>query len=159
MAEHLYAHRLAGRAADLLPLYLIVDVAHLLHVQFTGQHADVGKLSIELQCLHIADVELSGEVHLHAYLAAIDHHGDIGGDDSRNAGLTGCVDDGVHRGHVLVIDDGVDGEIGLHAMLVADARDVVKIADVEMIGTVRPHVQLSDTKVYGVGAGLQSCSE
>ncbi len=44
-------------------------------------------------------------------------------------------------------------------MLVADAGNVMKITDVEMIGTVRPHVQLSDTKVYGVGSGLQGSGE
>ena len=133
-----------------------MDMLHLLHVQLTGEDADIGKLAVELQGLDIGDIELRRQVHFHALLAAVDHHGDIGGDDGADTGLHGGVDDLVHRRHVLVVDDRVDSEIGLDAMLVAGLRDLTEVLDGEMVGGMGAHVEFTDSEIDGVGTGLDS---
>jgi len=108
----------------------------LVHVEFTGQHAHVGKPGIELQGLYIGDIELGGEVHLHAHLTAIGHYGHVGGNDGRHAGLLGGIYDLPHGVEVLVVDNGVDGEIALDAVLVAGLGNLVQVVDIKVVGTV-----------------------
>ena len=81
VTEHLDAHGLSAGAADMFLLDVAVDVGHLLHAQLACQHHHVGKLCVELQCLDVRYVELCGEVHLHAHLPAVLHHGNVAGDD------------------------------------------------------------------------------
>ena len=69
MGKHLYADELALRSTDLLGYDLLVYLFHLIHVQLACQYHHIGKLSIELQCLDVGDVELSGKMHLNARLA------------------------------------------------------------------------------------------
>jgi hypothetical protein len=45
-------------------------------------------------------------------------------------------------------------EISLDAVPVAGLCDLVQVVDIEVVGTVRPHVELSDAEVYRVGTGL-----
>ena len=78
MAEHLYAYQLALRTADVLFLYLLVDVRHLIHVQLACQDHNVGKLSVELQSFGVADIELRREMYLHAHLTTVGHYGNVG---------------------------------------------------------------------------------
>ena len=93
-------------------------------------------------------------MHLHAHLAAVSHHGHVGGDDGRHTGSHGGINDLMHRVHVLVVDDGVDRQIGLDAMRTAGRHDVVQVVKVKVIGTVRPHVELTHSKVNKVGTSL-----
>ena len=58
MAEHFYAYGVATWSADVFFFDSMVNFCHLFHVQFAGQYHDIGKLSIEAQSLHIADVQL-----------------------------------------------------------------------------------------------------
>lgn len=58
-------------------------------------------------------------MHLHAFLTAVGHHGHIGSDDSRHAGLHSSIDDRMHRLHILIVDDGVDREIRFDVVLPA----------------------------------------
>jgi len=51
MTEHFDADLLAHRSADVLLLYLLVDVLHLVHVQFTCQYGNIRKACIKLQSL------------------------------------------------------------------------------------------------------------
>ena len=134
VAEHLDADGVAVGTKDVSLRNLRVDVSHLVHVKLTRKHHHVGKLSVELQCLGVADIELCGEMHLHTLLPAVCHHSHVGSDDSRNLRLIGSVDDVVHKLHVLVIDDGVDGKITLHAVLGARGSYLTKVVDGEMIG-------------------------
>ena len=71
MAEHLNAHQLTVGSADVLLLYLLEDISHLVHVQLTCQHHHVGKLSVELQSLSVAYVELCRQMHLLADFTAV----------------------------------------------------------------------------------------
>ena len=120
----------------MLFLYLAIDVGHLLHIQFAGQHHDVGKLGIEAQGLDVRDVQLGGEVNLHAPLAAVGHHGNVAGDDRRDVCLDGGVDNLVHRLDVLTIDDGVDREVCLHATGITLCGNVAQVVNGEVVGRV-----------------------
>ena len=51
MTEHFDTNLLAHRTADVLLLYLLVDVLHLVHVQFTCQYGNICKACIKLQSL------------------------------------------------------------------------------------------------------------
>ena len=134
VAEHLDAHQLALRSADVLLLYLLEDVSHLVHVQLARQDNNVGKLSVELQSLGVADVELRREVNLYAHLTAVAHNSHVGSYHRRDASLLRRVDDLVHQLHILVVDDGVHGEIALHAVLCADGCYLVQVLNSEMVG-------------------------
>ena len=127
VAEHLYAHRLATGPRDVLILYAAVNLCHLVHVEFAGQHSHVGELGIEPQCLGVGNVELRTQVHLHTALSAVAHHGHVGGDDRADASFRGRVDDTAHVGNVGIVDDGVHSEISLHTVLVAGGSDVAQV--------------------------------
>jgi hypothetical protein len=50
------------------------------------------------------------------------------------AGLLGCIDNLVHQGDILAIDDSVDGEVALDAMLIAGGGYLAKVVDSECRG-------------------------
>ena len=159
MAEHLYAHQLALGAAHLLLLDLAVDLCHLVHVELACQHHDIGKLCIKLQGLYVADVELCGEMHLHAHLSAVGHHRHVAGNDRRHLGLMGGIDDLSHGLKVFAVDYGVDGEIALHAVLVAGGGNLLEVVDGEMVCRVGAHVELPNAEIDRVGTGLYRCGQ
>ena len=70
-------------------------------------------------------------MHLLPHLVTIGHHGHIRGDDGRDASLLGSINDLMHQGDVLTIDDGVDGEITLDTVSIALACDIAEIIDGE----------------------------
>ena len=143
----------------MLLLYLAVDVGHLFHLQLAGQHHHVGKLRIELQRLDVRYVQLRGEVYLHTHLAAVGHHGNVAGDDSRNLRLYGSVHYLVHRLDVLTIDNGVHREVRLHACLVARCGNLAQVVNGEVVGRVRAHVQLLHSEIYRPCTSLQRCCQ
>ena len=136
MTEHFNAHQLSVGSADVLLLYLLEDISHLVHVQLACQHHHVGKLSIELQSLSVADVELCRQMNLLSDFTTVRHDSHVRRNDSRNLSLLGSIDYLVHQLHILVVDDGVDGQIALHAVLGTDSSDVVQVVYGEMVGRV-----------------------
>ena len=98
-------------------------------------------------------------MHLHALLAAVGHHGDVAGYDSRYLGLNGGIDNLVHQRDVLAVDDGVYGQVRLHAVLLARGGDLAQVVDGEVVGGVRAHVQLLDAEIHAAGARLECCSQ
>ena len=134
MTEHFDADLLTRRTTDVLFLNLPIDVGHLVEVEFASQDHHIGKLGIELKGLDVRDVQLGGEVNLHATLAAIGHDGNVAGNDSRDMCLDGSIDNLVHQCDILAIDNGVDGEVALHPMLLASSSNLAQIVNREMIG-------------------------
>ena len=159
MAEHLDAHRPAGGACDTVAHDGLVDVVDLLERQFTRHDHDVGHRGIVAHGLGVANVDLRGDVYLDAYRARIGDCRHVAGDDGAHASLAGSVDDAAHIGHVLVVDDGVDREVTLHAALLAPLCYGVKVVDGEVDARLRPHVQALDAEVDGIGTGLPSRRE
>ena len=134
VAEHLDADALPLGTADVLLLDAPMDGSHLVEVEFAGQHYHIGKLGIELQRLDVGDVQLGAQVYLLTNAVAVGHHRHITGDNSRDTGLLGGIDDGVHLFDVLAIDDGVDREIRLDAMISTGLGDLMQVVDGEGIG-------------------------
>ncbi len=93
-------------------------------------------------------------MHLLPDGVAIVHHGHIAGDDCRDAGLLGGIDNLVHQRDVLVVDDGVDRQIGLYTMTVALAGYVAQVVDGKRAGRMGAHVQLLDAEIHRVGSRL-----
>ena len=120
VAEHLDADLLAAGTADVLSLYLAVYLRHLFHVQFTGQHYDIGELCIEAQSLDVRDVQLGRQMHLYSHLSAVLHDCHIAGNDGSDAGLMSCIHNGVHQRDVFAVDDGVHRQVALHTGLPTD---------------------------------------
>ena len=134
MTEHLNTNLLAHRTTDILLLYLFVDMLHLIHIQFTSQHRNISKAGIELQRFRIGDIQLGRKMNLLAHFITIAHHSHITCDDSRDASLFGSIDNLLHRGNIIIIDNGIDGEISLDTMLIAGSSDLTQVIDGKMIG-------------------------
>ena len=154
MTEHLDAHGLSMWTTDILLHYLPVYLRHLVEVQLAGQHHHIGKVGIEAQGLDIGNIELGGEVYLLPYLGAVGHHRHIGGDDGADASLVCGIHHLPHRGHVAIVDDGVEGEIRLDAMFITCQGNLLQVVDGEGISGVRPHVELSDAEIHSIGTRL-----
>ena len=159
MTEHLDADLLTRRAADMLGLHLTPDLGYLIHVKFTRQYHHIGKLRIEPQGLDIRDIQLCGEMYLLPHPVAIGHHGHIRGDDGGDARLFGSIDDLVHQGNILAVDDGVHRQVTLDAMLIAGGGNLLQVVDSERRGRVCPHVQFLDAEIDAVGTCLNSCCQ
>ena len=134
MTEHLNTNLLAHRTTDILLLYLFVDMLHLIHIQFTSQHRNISKAGIELQRFRIGNIQLGRKMNLLAHFITIAHHSHITCDDSRDASLLSSIDNLLHRGNIIIIDNGIDGEISLDTMLIAGSSDLTQVIDGKMIG-------------------------
>ena len=159
VTEHLDTYQLSARTANALFLYLPVYVGHLRHIQFAGQHHDIGKLGIEFQRFDVADVQLGGQVYLLPYLSAVHHDGYVRSYDSGDVGFLGCIYDGTHQRKILAVDDGVYRQIALDAVCGTSLCHFLQVVNGERTGRMRPHVQVFDAEVYGVGSGFDGCGQ
>src|SRR3712207_755388 len=159
VAEHFYADEFSLGATDVLFVDLSVDVGYLIHVQFTCQDHHIGETCVELQGVYVRYIELGREVNLNAHLVAIGHHGHVAGDNGRYVGLFGGVNYLVHRGDVLTVADGIYRKIGLNVMFGAGSGYLPQVVNGEMIGRVRPHIELANAEIHRVGTGLNGGGE
>ena len=154
MAEHFYAYQFPLGAADGLFLYLPVYLRHLVQVEFPGQDHHIREAGVETQSLNVRDIELGGEVNFHSFALAIVHHRYVacyhGGDSRFHGGIYNLA----HGRQVLIVNDRVDGEIGLDAVLRASLGYFPQVRDVEMVGRMGTHIQLSNAEIYRVGSSL-----
>ena len=159
MAEHLDAHQLSAGATHVLLYYLAIYFGHLIHVQLASQHGYIGKLCVKLQRLDVADIQLGTEVHLYPTLAAIYHYGHVRGYHGGDVSLGSSINNLMHGVDVFTIDNGVDGEVRLHAMLLTGGGNLFQIVYGEGVGRVRPHIELADTEINRVGTRLYGSSQ
>lgn len=145
------------RAADILLTDMAVDLRHLFQIQFACQHHHIGKLRIEAQRLHIADVELCAEVHLLPYTAGIAHHRHVRRNHGGNAGLMSGIHDGAHQGYIIVVDDGIYRKITFHPVLVTRPGYLAQIINRKGIRRTGTHVQVLDAEIDRVGTCLYGC--
>ena len=80
---------------------------------------------------------------------------DAGGDRS---GL-GSIDDFAHQAQVFVIDNGIDREVALHAVVTADRGNLMEVFGGEVVGTLGAHIEAFDTEVDGVCACVDGCHQ
>ena len=100
---------------------------HLFQVQFAGEHHDVSPLAVVAYCLAVAHVDLGGNMHLHTDTAGKQDGRHIAGDNGTHLGIASGSDDLAHVVHILVIDNGIDREVTLHAMLAAPCSDGAQV--------------------------------
>ena len=98
-------------------------------------------------------------MYLDAHVVAVGHHGHVGGYHGGDMGLAGGVYYLVHGGYVVIVDDGVDGEVGLDAMAVARGGYVVQVGYGKVVSRVRPHIQLPNAEIDRACSGLYGSSE
>ena len=79
--------------------------------------------------------------------------------DGFRFGLMGGIDDLSHGLKVLAVDYGVDGEVALHAVLVAGGGNLLEVVDGEMVCRVGAHVELPNAEIDRVGTGLYRCGQ
>ena len=156
VAEHLNAYEFSGRSAYMVTPDGVVDVTHLLHVEFTREDNDISKSGVETERFDIGDVELGTEVNFDPNAAGIGHGGNVTSDNSGDASLLCRVNDGAHLVKVGVVDDGVDSEVGFDMAFLTECGDVSQVVKGEVAAAVGTHVQSFDAEVDGVGTGAQS---
>ena len=154
MSKHFDAYRFTCRAGDVLPLDFPVDVGYLVEIEFPGQYDDIGVPGVEFESLDIGDIELGRQMHFHADIAGVGHGGDVAGDNGRNAGVASGVDDALHEFYIVVVDDGIDGEITFHTVFPTYTGYFTQIVEREIIRTPSPHIEAFDTEVYRTGSSL-----
>ena len=98
-------------------------------------------------------------MHLLPHLITISHHRHVGSDDCRDARILGRIYNLMHQGDVLAVDDGVHRQIALDTMLVTLAGNVAKVVNSKSRSRVRPHVQLLNAEIDGVGPRLNGCRQ
>ena len=79
-------------------------------------------------------------MHLHTYLSAVGHNSHIAGNNSRDVGFLGCINNLMHKFHILIIDDSVHCEVALHAMLGTCSSYLTQVVNSKMIGRMRAHI-------------------
>ena len=97
MTEHFYANRFAARTADFVFFYGLVYFCNLFHVQFACKNNDIGELSIESQCLDVADVQLCAQMYFLPYLPTVEHYSNITRYDSADACFMCGIEDATHQ--------------------------------------------------------------
>ena len=132
VAEHLNADRLAFGTGDVFGVYGVVDVAHLLKIQFAGEHDNVGELCVEAHSLRIGYVALRGYVNFDSMTAAAAYRRDVGSDYGRDARFGGGRNDGVDASEVVVVDNSVDCQVSAHAVFVASPYNFAQVVEGEV---------------------------
>src|SRR5690554_861466 len=130
-----------------------------MKVQLPCQHHHIGKLCIKLQRFTVDDVQLCGEMHLHAHAACIDHHRHISCDDRRECGLFSRIHNPAHQHHIILVDDRVYSEVTFYIMLATDLCDLMKIINREVIGGSCTHIQPFNTEVDSICPTLYGCCQ
>ena len=72
-------------------------------------------------------------MHFQTYAAGIDYGSHIGCDDCRNACRLGCIKSFPHRLQVFLIQDYVEGKIGLYAIFTANPADLGEVLRREIV--------------------------
>ena len=159
VTEHLDTYRLSHRTLDTLFVDGIINLAHLLQVEFTRQYHYIGKLSIKLQCLRIADVQLRRQMHLLSDLVAVRHDRHIGRNHGTDARFLCRIHNLTHQSHVLVVDNGIYRQVTLHPMLITHLSNLAQVVYGERACRTGTHVQALDSEINGIGTRMNGCSQ
>ena len=123
MAKHFNANEFAGGTANLFGFNRLCNRFNLLECEFPSEHHNVSKLREKAKRLDVRNIKLRGQMHFQPDFSAVTHHSHIGGDDGINPCGLGGVENFTHLTALFIVNDGVDGEVTLNAMLFANARD------------------------------------
>ena len=138
---------------------MTVNLGYLFQIQFACQHHYVSKLCIKAQCFHIRNIQLCGEMHFLIYLPCITHHSHIRSNHCRDTGCFCRIYNGTHQRQVLVVNNGINGEITFHPVLIARMRYFLQVVDGESIRRTGAHIQVLNAEIDGIGTRLDSRCE
>ena len=102
---------------------MAVNLRYLFQIQLARQHYHIGKLRVEAQGLHVRDIQLGTEMHFLANLPCITHHSHVCRNHGGDAGSLCRIHDGAHQRKVLVVNNGIDGKIAFHPVLITRPRN------------------------------------
>ncbi len=159
MREHLDLQQFALRAADPLVADRVADAGHLVERQLAGQHRHVGPLRVETRRRGVRDVALGRNVDLDAQFACGEYGRHVRGDHGIDPLAAGPFEQRAERRHLVVVDDGIDREVGADPCVVRRAYDAGEVLFGEVGGRVGAHVERPHAEIYGVGSGLYGCGE
>lgn len=157
MGENFYLYQLAFRSADVIVSNEPRNLRHLSQWQLAGGNNDIGEASIVAYRLDIRDIALCGDMHLHSYLISVSDDSHIGSDDGTDTRLFGSMQQGMHFLYLVIINDGIDGEVGTHTSSGSSPADLDEVVDSKIRCRTGTHIQLSHTKIDGVGSSLNGC--
>ena len=132
----------------------VADCPYLVQIQLPGQDHHIGIPRVEPQGLGVGDVELGGDMHLETNGAGIFYGCDVGGYDGRHSGSLGRIESAIRLGHILVVKDNVQGQIGLDTILGAVTDNLREVAQSKIVSAVRAHVQVLHPEIHRIGSGL-----
>ena len=98
-------------------------------------------------------------MHFDPDAPGIEYRREIGGDDGVDAFGLGAVDYLVDGLHLVLVDDGVDREVGLDPCGVCRGDDLRQVVEREIRSRRRAHVELPDAEIYRVRPGLYGCGQ
>ena len=154
VAEHLDAHQVAVRPANIVAHDSVVNVAHLLQIDLAGKHHHIGKLRIEAHSLAVRHIHLSADVHFHVDRAGIENRSHIGGYDCRHLCLLGGIDNAAHERQVVVEHHSVHCEVAFQPIFVAVSGNAAHVVDSEVVCRLGTHIQALNAEVDGIGTAL-----
>ena len=156
MCKHLDTNQFASRTGNLLFNDLLIDFGNLLQVQLTGQHHHIGKLGIELQRLHIRNIQLGRKMYLLSDTVRITHGSHIRRNDGRDFRRLRRIDNLAHQSQVFPVNNRIDRQITFNPVFLTDRNNLAQIVCREIIGRTRTHVQSFNAEVDRVGTSLNS---
>ena len=159
MSEHLDTQQFAMRTAYVLLDYGAMHLANLLQTQFASQHDHIRPLGKEFRRFAVRHVALRRYMHLDARMEGIEYRRKVGGYDGIDALGTRPIHNRVHQCEFVVVDDGIDRQVGLDTALVGYGYNLRHVVERKVGCRLRPHVELSDAEIDRIGTRIDGCPQ
>ena len=159
MSKHFDLDQLALRASDVVLDNGSMDGLDLLEGQFPCQDHRIGPLREEFYGLGVRDVALGRDVDLLSDAAGIEDGGHIGGDDGIDPLTAGTVDDLLHGAQFVLIDDGIDRQVGLYPRSVGRSHNLGQVVEGKVGRRGRTHIEFAHPEIDRVGTRLDGGSQ
>ena len=96
---------------------------------------------------------------LHPARTGIEDHRLVGRDDGIDLCNCGAIDHGVHLLDLVVVDYGIDCEIGFYACLVGNRNNLIQIVKGEIGRRRCTHIERTNAKIDRIGTRLDRCQQ
>ena len=145
--KHFNLNKFALRSANILLADGAGNGGHLVKIQLAGGYHHIAELREKPHGFYIGDIQLGRCVNLNTFRACVLQYREVAGDNGRQLGFGSRVNNAAHEVELRIIDNGVHRQVRFQAVLLADAHNAVQVADGEVVGRVRPHIQILDTEI------------
>ena len=148
MGEHLDPDEFPFRPSDPFAYDGLVDFLDLPEVELPGKDYHIGEPGIESQGFGIGDIELGGGMDLKAYASRICDGGHVGGYHSIYPCPESSVQGFPHCRKIFLIEDDVEGKVGLDGVLPAYSYYIGKVVGCEIVCGMGSHVQIPHSEIH-----------